>query len=146
MQIIRLLPAALLFAACEAKKPPPPPPPPPPATIADFAGDWTGTNQFKGVADTIYSAIHGSASGLDWYMSLAGRDSIPLQVSTRGDSLILLSRKYKSILRKQTVVQVRSAVVLTDSGIVGKLIATYDSPSGQELLTGVVHAVRDTMP
>ncbi|MEO8480261.1 MAG: hypothetical protein ABI542_11590 [Gemmatimonadota bacterium] len=142
MRLIALIPACVVLAACEAKAPPPPPPPPPPPTIADFAGEWHGTNVLQGVADPVPSTMQGSAAGTDWYLSLAGRDSIPLTMTMHGDSLIALSDRYESILRKGVIVQVRTASVLTEGGMAGKLVATYDSPAGQELVTGTINAVR----
>lgn len=146
MRSFTLFPVGLFLAACEAKAPPPPPPPPPPPTIADFAGEWHATNVLEGVADPVPSTLHGSASGTDWYLTLAGRDSIPLTITLHGDSLIALSDKYESILRKGTVVQVRTATVRTEAGMEGKLVATYDSPSGQELVTGTLTATRTGTP
>lgn len=148
MRSLMWVTASVLLTACEAKAPPPEPPaPPPPPTMADFAGEWHGTNVLEGVADPVPSVLHGSASGTDWYMTLAGRDSIPVTITLRGDSIIALSEKYPSILRKGTIVQVRTAAVLTDGGtLAGKLVVTYDSPDGQDVVTGTVTATRAGTP
>jgi hypothetical protein len=75
-------------------------------------------------------------------MTLDGRDPVPMRVSLVGDSLVLISEPYESILRENVQVQVRTAAVLTDGGLDGKLIATYNSPDGQQVVMGTIRATR----
>lgn len=141
MSRLLLIPAALVLIGC-AEEPPPPPPPPPPLTFADFGGHWLAVNSLEGIADSVPSELRGNPDGTGWFMRLEGRDSIPMSASIRGDSLILISGEYRSILRDNVIVQVRTASVLTESGLSGKLVATYNYPDSQQVVTGTVRARR----
>ena len=93
----------------------------------------------EGTPDPVPSRFRGEETG-GWVVLLEGRDPIPLTVSIKGDSLIAISGQYPSILRKDVMVTVRTAGVLQDGRLVGKLVATYDSPDGQEVVTGTFEA------
>ncbi len=99
-------------------------------------------NRLEGVADSVPSELRGNPDGTGWFMRLAGRDSIPMTASLRGDSLVLLSEKYRSILRDNVIVQVRTASVLADGGLTGKLVATYDYPDSQQVVIGTLGGTR----
>jgi hypothetical protein len=142
MRRLIALPATLLLAGCGAEEPPPEPPPPPPPTYTDFAGHWIVVNNLEGVADSIPSEIHSRPDGGGWMLSLEGRDSIPMRASMEGDSLVLLSEQYESVLRRNVVVQVRTASVLTEGGLVGKVVATYNYPDSQQVVTGTLQGRR----
>jgi hypothetical protein len=141
MRHLVLLSCASLLAGCAAEEPAPEPPPPPP-TYADFAGHWSVVNRLEGVADSVPSQLHSRPDGGGWMMTLEGRDSIPMQASMSGDSLVLLSERYESILRRGVVVQVRTAGVLADGSLMGKLVATYNYPDSQQVVVGTFHAHR----
>lgn len=134
----------VLVLACGTKTPeaPPAPPPPPPPTFADFAGTWDAVNTLQGTADPVLSRITSTPAGGGWAMKLESRDLVPMRASIIGDSLILLSEPYQSVLRKNVVVQVRTAAVLKDGVMEGHLVATYNAPGGQELVTGTLRATR----
>jgi hypothetical protein len=135
---------ALAFATgCAAEEPPPePPPPPPPPSFADFGGHWMVVNNLEGLADSVPSELRGNPDGTGWYMSLEGRDSIGMRASIQGDSLVLLSEKYESILRENVIVQVRTASVLSDGTLSGRLVATYDYPDSQQVVVGTLRGTR----
>jgi hypothetical protein len=132
----------LPLAACSKPAEPPPPPPPPPPTYADFAGTWDALSTLEGTPDPVPSRLASTPQGGGWTMTLEGRDPVPMRVSLAGDSLVLISDPYESILRDNVQVQVRTASVLTAGGMEGKLIATYDSPDGQQVVMGTIRATR----
>jgi len=137
--------SALLVLACgptarQAEAPAPPPPPPP--TMADFAGTWRSVSVMEGAPDTILAEFSGPASEYGWQLTLPGRPPMPMQAWVQGDSLIAVSPKYESILRKGVQVQLRSSGVLRDGRLVGRLLATYDSAGGQALGRGTFEAER----
>lgn len=142
MRFLRSSPGLVLVLAC-AKEAPPPPPPPPPPTYADFAGTWEGAATMTGTEAPVPLRLTSTPEGGGWRMLLQGRDSIPMQVSLLGDSLVLLSEPYKSVLRDNVTVQVRTSAVLVDGGAIdGKVIATYETPDGQEVVLGTLRATR----
>jgi hypothetical protein len=136
--------ALVLVAGCAAKEEAPPPPPPPPPSYHDFAGHWMMTSSLVGLGDSISSELISNAAGTEWNLKLSGRDLVPIRsIGMRADSLILVSDKYRSILRDRAMVQIRVAAVLADGGLAGKLVATYDFPSApQELVTGTTKGVK----
>lgn len=142
MRRLALFPFLLLSAGCADEPPPEPPPPPPPPSFTDFAGHWMLVSRLEGLSDSVPSEIHSRPDGGGWVLSLEGRDSIPMRVSMSGDSLVLLSDPYQSVLQRNVVVQVRTAGVLTDSGLVGKLVATYNHPDSQQIVVGTFRGRR----
>lgn len=135
--------ALVLVAGCAAREEAPPPPPPPPS-YHDFAGHWMMTSSLVGISDSISSELISNAAGTEWNLKLPGRDLVPIRsIGMRADSLILVSDKYRSILRDGATVQIRVAAVLADGGLDGRLVATYDFPSApQELVTGTTKGVK----
>jgi hypothetical protein len=111
-------------------------------TVADFAGSWQSTAVLEGVDDPVAVTLQGSAAGSDWVMMLEDRDPIPLQVSMSGDSLVTVSDPYESVLREGVTVTVRTASVLQDGRLVGSLVATYQTPEGEEVVRGTVEGTR----
>ena len=92
----------------------------------------------EGTEDPVPVTLQGSADGSDWMMMLEGRDPIPVEVSISGDSLIVQSAEYESVLREGVMVTVRTAGVMQDGGMVG---AALEIPRQQvverELVQGV---------
>jgi len=132
----------LPLGACGEPAEPPPPPPPPPPTYADFAGTWDAVTTLDGTPTPVPSRLASTPQGGGWTMTLEGRDPVPMRVSLVGDSLVLISDPYESILREKEEVQVRTAAVLSAGGMEGKLIATYNSPAGQQVVMGTIRATR----
>jgi hypothetical protein len=135
-----------LLAACtpapEQAEAPPAPPAAAAPTLADFAGTWNTTATLTGVSAPVESQLTGSADGSTWTMTLAGRDPIPLQASIMGDSLILVSAEYESILRAGVRVTTRTAVARSGAELVGNITATYKTSSGDEVVTGTIRSTR----
>jgi hypothetical protein len=110
--------------------------------LAQFAGTWSNVVTLEGVAEPVPSTLSGSAAGDDWTMSLPGRANIPVQVQMKGDSLIGQSAEYESILRPGVMVDVRTASVLRDGGLVGNVVSTYRTPNGEEPVRGTMRGTR----
>lgn len=132
----------VLCVACGAPADEPPPPPPPPPTYADFAGTWDAVSTLAGVADPVKSRLASTPQGGGWTISFEGREAVPMRVSLVGDSLVLISEPYESVLRPKVMVQIRTASVLAEGAITGKIIATYDTPDGQDVVMGTINATR----
>ena len=132
----------VLLAACGAADEEAPTPGP---TVADFAGTWTMSTMLEGTPDPVPSTMGGSADGSDWTLELEGRDPIAVQVSISGDSLVGQTGEYESILQEGVMVSIRTASVIEDGMLNGKLVATYDTPDGVELVEGTVRGTRAPM-
>lgn len=111
-------------------------------TLADFAGTWQNTATLDGVENPVPSTMMGSPDGSAWTMTLEGRPNIPVHVELKGDSLIAQTDEYESVLRAGVMVSVRTATVLEDGMLVGNLVATYNTPDGEETVTGTMRGMR----
>lgn len=111
-------------------------------TLADFAGEWTGSAQLTGTEAPVPVTISGTADPMSWRMMLENRPQIPLEVSVEGDSLIALSTRFESVIRPGVMVMVRTAHVLENGTLVGNLISTYDTPAGQEVVKGTIRSIK----
>lgn len=109
-------------------------------TASDFYGTWEGQSTLEGTPDPIPVTMEGSASG--WTMTLPDRDGIPLTASMSGDSLVLTSEPYESILEDGVTVHTRSAVVLQNGRMVGTVTATYRTPEGERVVSGTTESSR----
>lgn len=110
-------------------------------TLADFAGTWTLETTLEGTPEPVPSTIEGTADGT-FTMMLEGRDPMTMEASMSGDSLVLVSPEYESVLRDGVVVTVRTAAVAEDGRMTGKLLATYQTAEGTEEVTGTVEGTR----
>jgi hypothetical protein len=111
-------------------------------TLADFAGTWETTATLEGVDEPVRSTMTGSTSGDDWTLAFADRPGIPLAVSVQGDSLISESAEYESVLRPGVMVTVRTVAVLQDGDLIGRMVATYRTANGEQLVPGTSRGVR----
>lgn len=116
---------------------------PAPMTPASFAGTWATTSTLEGVPTPVPSTLVGSADGMTWTLSLEGRPNVATMASISGDSLIIQSAEYESVLRKGVMVTTRTASVMSDSTmLMGNMIATYKTPKGEEVVKGTVMSTR----
>jgi len=143
MRAIAFLFTAVLLTACAAKEEEAPAPAPPAApTLADFAGTWNTKSVLEGTPDTVSSTMTGTADPASWTMTLEGRPNIALTVSVVGDSLIGQTAEYESILRKGVMVTVRTASVLSNGTLTGNLVATYKTPTGEQVVRGTMTSTK----
>jgi hypothetical protein len=111
-------------------------------SVADFIGTWNTTVVLEGTANPVPAVLDSSPDGSAWTMNLQGRSPIGMTVSISGDSLVTMSEPYPSILRDGVTVTVRTAGVLRDGDLVGKVLATYHTPDGEELVPGTMRGTR----
>lgn len=139
--VVALLTLTLVVACGGAEEEPQPAPPAaataPAPTLADFAGTWQVASVLEGTPDTVRSTMTGTADGA-WTMSLEGRPNIPVTASVSGDSLIGQSAEYESILRQGVMVSVRTASVMSGGMLTGNLVATYKTPTGEQVVNGTM--------
>jgi hypothetical protein len=77
-----------------------------------------------------------------WTLDLEGRPGVVVHPSIQGDSLVMTTDPYESILRAGVMVTVRTAAVLQDGAMVGTVEATYQTPAGQERVPGTIRSTR----
>ena len=110
-------------------------------TPADFAGTWTLETMLEGTPDPVPSTIEGTEDGT-FTMMLEGREPMTMEASMSGDSLVLVSPEYESVIRDGVMVTVRTAAVAEDGRMMGKLLATYQTEEGTEEVTGTIEGTR----
>lgn len=140
-----VLVAALLIACAPAEEAPEvveAPPAPAGPTLADFAGTWQNSAMLEGQTAPVISTTSGTAAGTDWTMTFEGRPPVTLQPSVVGDSLILVSAEYESVLRPGVMVTTRTAAVLQNGALAGNLTATYRTPQGEQVVRGTINGTR----
>ena len=143
MSRVTTLAALALLAGCAAEEAPEPEPLHTP-TLEDFAGAWSMTVVFPDKGDTVRSTLSGTAAANDWVMVNPGNQRVRMPtVSLKGDSMILVSDKFAAVVRPGATAQVRTAAVLRDGVMEGKILATFElADGGQDVRAGVLTAVR----
>lgn len=110
-------------------------------TVADFAGTWTLEATLEGTPDPVPVTVEGTPDGT-FTMVLEDRDPMTLEASMSGDSLVLVSPTYESVIQDGVTVSTRTAAVIVDGRMVGDLIATYRSAEGTEEVPGTIEGTR----
>jgi hypothetical protein len=110
-------------------------------TLADFDGSWLLHAHLDGTPDPVTVRLGGSAVG-GWMMTFEGRQPMAVEVSMAGDSLIMVVPEYESVIRDGVMVSTRTAVVLRDGRMVGKVVAIYRAPDGEEVVGGTIDGER----
>ena len=106
-------------------------------TVADFAGTWNLASVLEGTPDTVKSTTTLGADG-SCSLTLEGRPNVSCTTSMSGDSLVSQSAEYESVLRKGVMVSVRTAAVMSGGAMTGTLVATYKTPTGDQIVHGTI--------
>ena len=141
--------AALLLlatvAACAAKEEATPDSAAPAAaaapTVATFAGTWNVATVLEGTPDTVKSTLNVMADGT-CSLVLEGRPNIPCTTSISGDSLVVQTSEYESVLRKGVMTTVRTAGVMSGGMLAGHLVSSYKTPGGDQNVNGTFTATK----
>jgi hypothetical protein len=142
MRCLVLIVSASIVAACSPKdspRAPSTPPSPPvapdaptsavskaPIDLASIAGTWSfkvmgATND--SVVTTYTLVVTADTTG--WVLKLPNRKPIPLHVAILGDSVMLRSPQYQSVLRKGLKVNTTSVMRVSGDKLVGNSVAHY---------------------
>jgi hypothetical protein len=114
----------------------------PELSLADFAGTWQNVVTLVGVEDPVATTTNATATSEGWTMMLEGRPAVPLTPSIMGDSLVVVSESYESILRPGVMTTVRTATVIENGEQVGSVVVTYTGPDGDEQVRGTMRGTR----
>jgi hypothetical protein len=143
MRSISLLLAVAIVAACAPKEEPPTAEPAPPAApYAAYAGTWSTSSMVEGTPDPVIGSMTVMADGVGSTMSLPDRPNIPITVAMSGDSLVVTTAEYESVLRKGVMVTTRVASVMDGATMKGSLEATYKTPNGPLVVKGTSESKR----
>ena len=107
----------------------------PAPAVGDFAGTWQLATVLEGTPDTVKSSIVLTADG-GCNLVLPDRPNITCTTSMSGDSLVVQTGEYESILKKGVMTSVRSAAVMSGGMMHGHLVSSYKEPSGVRNVNG----------
>ena len=110
-------------------------------SVADFAGSWNLATVLEGVPDTVKSTVNVMADG-SCNLVLEGRPNVSCTTSMSGDSLVVQTVEYESILRKGVMTSVRTAAVMMGPMMHGNLVSTYKMPNGEQMVAGTFTGTR----
>ena len=140
MRAPAFLSCTVLFVACSSseQKPaadspataaavaPAPAPAATPISLASLAGKWTQRTRREGSDSVIVtSELVATADASGWTLKLPGRPVMPVKVTADGDSLMVTSGPYESVLRKGVQVTTNSVWRMQGDKLVGSTIAHY---------------------
>jgi hypothetical protein len=102
--------------------------PAPMVNLADLAGTWDMKTMREG-SDSVLVSYTMTATGTTegWTINLPDRPPIPARVMVSGDSLMIDSGPYESVLRKGVQVTVNTVSRLEGGKLMGRATAHYSS-------------------
>jgi hypothetical protein len=110
-------------------------------TVASFAGTWASAAVLEGSPDTVKSTLTIGADG-SCSLMLPDRPTVTCTTSMSGDSLVVQTSEYESVMRKGVMTSVRSASVMSGSTMTGSLVSTYKMPSGEQKVNGTITSTK----
>lgn len=110
---------------------------PAPINLADVAGKWDVRSvPTSGDTTATTYVLTATATPTGWAMAFPGRAAtVPLQVTTDGDSIILAAGPYSSVRRKGVQVTTNGTMRLQNGGLVGTTTAHYRVKTADSVLT-----------
>ena len=143
MRSIALLACAAALVACAGSEKPatdsatatPAPAPAAPATLslADLAGKWTQKVRAENSDSVLVTAeVVATPDPSGWTIALPKRPLMPVRVTAAGDSLLVATGPYESVLRKGVQVTTSGVLRLQDGKLVGTTIAHYAGATGAD--------------
>lgn len=97
-----------------------------PITLADVAGKWAmRTMAERGDSTLVSYEMVATADTSGWTLNFPKRAPIPARVAVAGDSIILETGPYESVLRKGVKVAVHTVLRHQDGKLVGTAVARY---------------------
>lgn len=134
MRRTALLLTAIVLAACAKKDeaavqaPPAAPVAPAPIDLAKVAGTWNLKTTAVGSDSVLTTAILvATADTAGWTMTLPNRKPMALKVMVMGDSVMMVSPSYESVLRKGVQVFTTGAYHVVGDSMIGSVMAHYST-------------------
>lgn len=130
--------AVVLLGCAKTETPPADPPAPPapaPINLADLAGSWTVVVKGEASDSTLVTyQMTATTSETGWMIMLPNRPPMPLQVTASGDSLLIASGPYESVLRKGVQVSTQGVLRLQDGKLTGMTVAHYQTATADSVV------------
>jgi hypothetical protein len=116
-----------------------------PLSFADVAGTWSVQTMGEASDSVLVTfTLTATADGSGWTMTFPNRpDPVPLTVAVDGDSIIMDSAPYQSVLRAEsTMVTTHSVGRLENGMMMGTFTARYETQGPDSVLRGRTHGTR----
>jgi hypothetical protein len=108
---------------------------PTPLNLADVAGKWTLRSvPANGDTTVVTSVLDAKSTTAGWTMTLPGRKPVAEHVTAAGDSIVIDSDPYQSILRKGVQVKTTGVFRLQGGNLVGQTTAHYSVKTADSVL------------
>ena len=142
MRFTPLLACAAVLVACAGSEKAPsdsaaavPAPAAAPTTLslADLAGKWTQKVRAENSDSVLVTAeVVATPDPSGWTIALPGRPVMPVRITVAGDSLLVATGPYESVLRKGVQVTTSGVMRLQDGKLVGITTAHYAGATGAD--------------
>ena len=106
----------------------------PTISLADVAGTWEMRSVPETGSDTTATVYQLVASADGWTLMLPDRDPIEAEVTTSGDSILMLAGPFESVRRDGVMVTTHSVYRLEGDRLVGTVVARYETMEADSVL------------
>ena len=106
----------------------------PTISLADVAGTWEMRSVPETGSDTTATVYQLVASADGWTLMLPDRDPIEAEVTTSGDSIVMLAGPFESVRRDGVMVTTHSVYRLEGDRLVGTVVARYETTEADSVL------------
>ena len=106
----------------------------PAISLADVAGTWEMRSVPETGGDTTATVYQLVASADGWTLMLPDRDPIEAEVTTSGDSIVMLAGPFESVRRDGVMVTTHSVYRLEGDRLVGTVVARYETTEADSVL------------
>lgn len=105
-------------------------------SLASVAGTWTmRTTNEQGDSTLVTYQLVATEDPAGWNFNFPGRGPVPIRIiAVEGDSVVLESGPYESVLRKGVQVSTHSILRLQNGNLVGATVARYQTSSSDSVL------------
>jgi hypothetical protein len=106
----------------------------PTISLADVAGTWEMRSVPETGSDTTATVYQLVASADGWTLMLPDRDPIEAEVTTSGDSIVMMAGPFESVRRDGVMVTTHSVYRLEGDRLVGTVVARYETTEADSVL------------
>jgi hypothetical protein len=104
--------------------------------LADVAGTWSMRTMSENSDSTLVTyEMTATGDNAGWIINFPGRDPVPVRVVlVEGDSIVTEAGPFESVLRQGIQVSTRSVFRKSGDKLVGNVVATYASGTGDPVV------------